>query len=207
MRPAGDPSGEFLITVKVQNNVLRQAMLDAGFQTAWALSQAAKVNNAQIGNYLNLKQPPLNLQGEWRVDILRIAGALNRLPEQLFPAGFLTQALARNTVTRTMDAAEVYALTSSPRNAEKMLIADEALGDLERALGRLTPRQERVLVLLFGLRGVRSHTLEEIGEMLHVGRERVRAISLQAQRKLKHKGLGLEQVYRTLIAATAEDKP
>ena len=55
-----------------------------------------------------------------------------------------------------------------------------------RVLSRLTPREERVLRMRFGI-GVNSdHTLEEVGQQFTVTRERIRQIEAKALRKLKH---------------------
>lgn len=58
----------------------------------------------------------------------------------------------------------------------------------EQVLGmdNLTPREQRVLQLRFGLDGGRSHTLEEVGREFGVTRERIRQIEAKALRKLRH---------------------
>jgi len=55
---------------------------------------------------------------------------------------------------------------------------------MDMVLKRLSPREERVLRLRFGLEGDRVHTLEEVGQLLNVTRERVRQIEHKALRKL-----------------------
>jgi len=57
---------------------------------------------------------------------------------------------------------------------------------LEEVMGTLTPREQRVLVLRFGLEDGRTRTLEEVGEEFDVTRERIRQIEAKALRKLKH---------------------
>ena len=56
----------------------------------------------------------------------------------------------------------------------------------ERVLATLTPREERVLRLRFGIGENTDHTLEEVGRDFEVTRERVRQIEAQALRKLRH---------------------
>ena len=57
---------------------------------------------------------------------------------------------------------------------------------MERMLATLSPREERVLRMRFGI-GVRAdHTLEEVGQALAVTRERIRQIESKALRKLRH---------------------
>lgn len=57
---------------------------------------------------------------------------------------------------------------------------------LEEVLESLTPREEKVLKLRFGLEDGRSRTLEEVGKEFNVTRERIRQIEAKALRKLRH---------------------
>jgi RNA polymerase primary sigma factor len=57
---------------------------------------------------------------------------------------------------------------------------------LEEVLDTLTPREEKVLRLRFGLDDGRSRTLEEVGQEFGVTRERIRQIEAKALRKLRH---------------------
>jgi RNA polymerase primary sigma factor len=55
-----------------------------------------------------------------------------------------------------------------------------------RVLETLTPREERVLRMRFGIGMNKNHTLEEVGQQFTVTRERIRQIEAKALRKLKH---------------------
>ena len=57
---------------------------------------------------------------------------------------------------------------------------------MSTVLSSLTPREERVLRLRFGLNLNKDYTLEEVGKIINVNRERVRQIEAKALRKLKH---------------------
>ena len=57
---------------------------------------------------------------------------------------------------------------------------------LEDVLATLTPREEEVLRMRFGLRDGKPHTLEEVGKEFDVTRERIRQIESKALRKLRH---------------------
>ncbi len=57
---------------------------------------------------------------------------------------------------------------------------------LQEVLGTLTPREQKVLILRFGLEDGRSRTLEEVGKEFNVTRERIRQIEAKALRKLRH---------------------
>ena len=66
--------------------------------------------------------------------------------------------------------------------AGRQLLRRELLGVLKS----LTPREERVITLRFGLEDGRARTLEELGREFNVTRERVRQIEAKALRKLRH---------------------
>ena len=53
-------------------------------------------------------------------------------------------------------------------------------------MSTLTPREERVLRMRFGIGMNSDHTLEEVGKQFSVTRERIRQIEAKALRKLKH---------------------
>jgi RNA polymerase primary sigma factor len=55
-----------------------------------------------------------------------------------------------------------------------------------RALALLTPREERIVRMRFGLGMNSDHTLEEVGQQFAVTRERIRQIEAKALRKLRH---------------------
>ncbi|MBU2535013.1 MAG: RNA polymerase sigma factor RpoD [Chloroflexota bacterium] len=66
--------------------------------------------------------------------------------------------------------------------ASKQLLKEQ----IEDVLSTLTPREQRVLQLRFGLEDGRSRTLEEVGKEFNVTRERIRQIEAKALRKLRH---------------------
>ena len=71
----------------------------------------------------------------------------------------------------------------APADAASHTLLKETLGSV---LDSLTPREEKVLRLRFGLEDGRSRTLEEVGKEFNVTRERIRQIEAKALRKLRH---------------------
>ncbi len=71
----------------------------------------------------------------------------------------------------------------APDEAALKTITNE---DIDSVLKTLTPREEAVIRLRFGLEDGRCHTLEEVGMEFHVTRERIRQIEAKALRKLRH---------------------
>ena len=72
---------------------------------------------------------------------------------------------------------------SEPADAATYMMLREQLTSV---LKTLTPREEKVLYLRYGLLDGKLHTLEEVGEYFDVTRERVRQIEAKALRKLRH---------------------
>ena len=71
----------------------------------------------------------------------------------------------------------------APDDAALKTITNE---DIDTVLKTLTPREEQVIRLRFGLKDGRCHTLEEVGSEFNVTRERIRQIEAKALRKLRH---------------------
>ena len=71
----------------------------------------------------------------------------------------------------------------SPANATAFTVFQERLDEV---LGSLTEREEKVLRLRFGLGDGYPRTLEEVGSVFNVTRERVRQIEAKALRKMRH---------------------
>ncbi len=72
---------------------------------------------------------------------------------------------------------------SEPSEAASFTLLKEQLVEV---MSTLTPREEKVLRLRFGIEDGRSRTLEEVGKEFNVTRERIRQIEAKALRKLRH---------------------
>lgn len=72
---------------------------------------------------------------------------------------------------------------SEPSEAASFTLLKEQLVEV---LSTLTPREEKVLKLRFGIEDGRTRTLEEVGKQFNVTRERIRQIEAKALRKLRH---------------------
>lgn len=73
--------------------------------------------------------------------------------------------------------------TATPVDAASYMLLREQLGEV---MNSLTEREKQVLILRFGLADGRARTLEEVGKVFEVTRERIRQIEAKALRKLRH---------------------
>jgi RNA polymerase primary sigma factor len=83
-----------------------------------------------------------------------------------------------------MDAADPHAAVE----------ADALARCMTEALAELTPREQRILRMRFGIDGAGDHTLEEVGKVFGVTRERIRQIEAKALEKLRHPALARKLV-------------
>jgi len=81
-------------------------------------------------------------------------------------------------------------------DAERIEISEQ----IQKVLKSLTPKEETVIRMRFGIGMERDHTLEEVGRQLSITRERVRQIESKALRKLKHPSR--LRVLKTLMSAS-----
>jgi RNA polymerase primary sigma factor len=136
----------------------------------------------------------------------RLKQELGREPgiEEIAEAAALTPEVVQSL--QTLNAAEIRLDAPIGDSDDSQLVerfmADEALEPeeaveerllsehIEKALDTLAERDARVVRLYFGLDGGREHTLEEIGNMLGVTRERVRQLRDRALKRLREGDLG-----------------
>ncbi len=176
----------------------------------WWIRQAILASLANHGRSVRV---PLNRAS----DLARIFREKERLkqdlgrepsPEELSQATDLTPELIESL--QTLNAAEIRLDAPIGDSEDSQLVerfineeAAEPEQDVEAnllsesvrsALETLEPRDAKVLTLYFGLEGEREHTLEEIGNMLGVTRERIRQLRDRALRRLRegNKGSALE---------------
>jgi RNA polymerase primary sigma factor len=81
--------------------------------------------------------------------------------------------------------------------ADDALIETDLSEQIRRVLATLTPREEKILRLRFGIGNKSEHTLEEVGNDFSVTRERIRQIEAKALRKLRH--VSRSKALRTFI--------
>ncbi len=79
---------------------------------------------------------------------------------------------------------DVLMISEAP-SPDRGLLNDSLRKEIERALATLTLREANIIKLYFGLNGRHPHTLEEIGEVMELTRERVRQIKEKAIKRLK----------------------
>ena len=182
---------DYRVELKVKNNNILRKIEEAGYKT---VGEFCRLNNrpswqSQIGSYVNLKETPLNAAGDFYPHVYEMSDILNCSPEDLFTQTQLQTALETNKRTIQVNEAEMeFMLNHAP---EPLLLEDKIHADrlpekIDEILKTLTPREEKIISLRFGLDGVPPQTLEEVGHLFGVTRERIRRIEVKALRKMRH---------------------
>lgn len=77
-------------------------------------------------------------------------------------------------------------LASESLSPDAKLIGESLRKEIDRSLGTLSPRESDIIKLYYGLNGEPPYSLEEIGKLFNLTRERVRQIKEKAIKRLKH---------------------
>jgi RNA polymerase sigma factor (sigma-70 family) len=201
---------DFRVEVKVKNNRLLEQLEKAGFESIADFSRKTGINQGLVGDYANMKEKALTKDGQYKPSVLRLSEALKCMPEDLFPTAQLTQKLATNKQFFTANESELFDLTSSLRSAamspERQLMQSDANRVVKQLLLTLTPREQRLLDLRFGLTDGEEKTLDQVADLFGIHRERVRQIQAKAMRKMKHpfRSRQLREYYEELTTDPTE---
>jgi RNA polymerase primary sigma factor len=119
-------------------------------------------------------------------EVLELAEVLGWEPAQIaFLRDIDQDPLSLDAPLASDDAVVADLVASTAYDTEKVVLASIVADDLRSALKELTPRQRNVLLLRYGLDGKHERTLEEIGQLHSLTRERIRQIVLEAKEKLE----------------------
>ena len=181
---------DYRIEIKVKNNRLLTKIEGAGYSSVAKFADTIGMNRTVIYRIVSMKSAALDEEGYYRPEALRIAKFLNCTPQDIYPPAQMRGAMKENKAQITANANEVDSLTSSLRtlafSPERKMILDEAKQALKAVMMTLTPKEQRILDLRYGLTYGEEKTLDEVGAMFGVSRERIRQQEMKALRKMRH---------------------
>jgi RNA polymerase sigma factor (sigma-70 family) len=172
------------IIVRLKNDNFYQARVQAGYMSMASLSRASGINQMTLGRFESFQCVPV------RQDIIeKIEKTLHVPFEYLFSEEVMA---ATGKIPKMFEFVKESPLL--PENAVLLLpenapMTGEEKEDrnlrLEKVVRELSPREQLVLTKRFGLFGEPALTLEKIGEICHLTRERIRSIEYKAIRRLR----------------------
>lgn len=179
------------------NRILLARLNEAGIENITDLRyrierDKGRIESTVLSMLCEGRVPARRENGKWSAAALQIADLLAYEPNELFDephqwgkraaAAIAREGMAIMTADETMRR-EMNADAESP---ERSLIELEISAAIHQAIASLTPREERVVRLFYGIGINHDHSLEEVAEQFSVTRERIRQILEKALRKLKH---------------------
>jgi len=142
-------------------------------------------------NTCNRAARKLRSRGGYEVSAVEIADYLDKPVEHVRKMLQLDARTASSTIT-DVDGGERSALEvlevlpdNQDTNPEKQLQSEDELSSLEYCVSKLREKERQVVMHRFGLNGYKALTLEEVGDILGVTRERVRQIQVSAIEQLR----------------------
>lgn len=143
----------------------------------------------RIKNITNMRKKLKQKDGGREPSEGEIAKALNIKKEEVRKAiGMAKQDISLDAPIQSTDNLYFFDVISSKSypSPEEIFFRNNFKEEIMRQLNKLPPRESKILVLYFGLNNNRPHTLEEIGGLLNLSRERVRQLKEKALNKIRN---------------------
>lgn len=177
---------DYILEIKIKNGLIVNAMRQRGFESVAQLSRACGVPQSKLGNILNLKEPALNNEGEWKLAVIRLCECLNKMPCELFNQQQQESFIKINKVERYISKAEIAYAMQNNKTIDESLDENTTRNIVRAAIEQsLTVREQRIISLRFGIDG-EVKTLDEIALEIGVSRERIKQIEAKALRKFRY---------------------
>ncbi len=182
---------DYRLEVKVKNNIFYKTMIKNKYYSLAELSRASGVSQNELSKIMNLKMSVYKVSKEGHEEMRpayqKLCDFFYCEPEDLSPLAHLYDALYKNKTIKEIDIGEMETvLLDRQQTPDKLIEQQDLQKTISKALCGLTPREERVLRMRFGLDGSEPMTLEEVGKAFGVTSARIRSIEGKAIHKLKH---------------------
>ena len=185
---------DYSILVKVRNGRIRSAMQDCGIESASELARLAQVSPSDVGKLINLKELPLLRDGSWRPVVIKIATALNKVPDELFSERQLQETyntneaekfVSENQIDKLLEAKLRPAISYSS-DIEDFVEVDDARTIITTLLENktkhwLSDKDKKIVMHVY----FEGNTLDDVSKKYGISRERVRQRLNKSVRKMR----------------------
>ena len=181
---------DYRLEIKVRNNAVLKRIEELGYESVPAFCLANNLQYPCVNEIIAFKAPFYRKKGQINGSIIRLANALQVLPDYIYPPERREAPLQRNKYITEVNKADLMQVSTSLRMDALPVDDRKMLDDFRPTLQRLmiealTPKEHRVLDMRFGLTSGDEQTLESVANTFNLSRERIRAIEAKAIRKMK----------------------
>ena len=176
---------DYRVKITIRNERLLAAMEGMGYKSVAEFSRNQGLNGVKVNEIISGKKTPLDREGNPKELTKEILEILNLTIEKAFTEKQL-KGFKKHTFEVKIEEEKLLQIISPAKNQEIKVIEQEVKSKLSEILSTLTPREEKILRMRFGIGMNTDHTLEEVGRKFFVTRDRIRQIEARALRKLKH---------------------
>ena len=176
---------DYRVKITIRNERLLAAMEGMGYKSVAEFSRNQGLNSVKVREIFSGKIPPLDREGNPKELTKEILEILNLTIEKAFTEKQL-KGFKKHTFEVKIEEEKLLQIINPAENQEIKVIEQEVKSKLSEILSTLTPREEKILRMRFGIGMNTDHTLEEVGRKFFVTRDRIRQIEARALRKLKH---------------------
>ena len=177
---------DYRLKITIRNNRILSKIESLGYVSVRKFCKQFDLDYQRTTEIINGKLKPFNDKGT----IIKICDQLLSLLGLELHDAFTDRQLQGFNKTGfifKLKEKEMLELVDPVQNQEIKIIENDIQKKIADAMNkRLTPKQKEILSLKYGFNGHVEHTLDEIGKMYGVSRERIRQIILKSERLLQH---------------------
>jgi len=176
---------DYRVKITIRNERLLKAIEDAGYKSARQFAIQNAIEPERVGRLIRGAEKPIDKKGRVTKNCSEILSLLNKTLKECFTDRQL-EGFKSNTFETRVEETELMQLVNPVKNNEVRLIEQDVQLNLNEIFSKyLSPREEKVLRMRYGIGLNTDHTLEEVGLQFSVTGERIKQIEAKALRKLR----------------------
>ena len=177
---------DYRLKITIRNDRLLSRMESLGYTSVRKFCKQFNLEYQPTTEIINGKLKPLNEKGTPKKSCDQLLAILGLELQEAFTDKQI-QGFNKTGYMFKLKEKEMLALIDPAQNQERKMIGHDVQKKIAEAIDkRLNVKQKKILSLKYGLNGHVEHTLDEIGKLFNVSRERIRQIIGKSERMLKH---------------------
>jgi len=177
---------DYRIKITIRNDRLLSAIEKAGYRSARQFALHNAIEPERVGRLIRGAEKPIDKHGNVTKNCSEILSILNKTLKECFTDRQL-EGFKNTTFETKIEEKDLKKLINPIKSHEVKVIEQDVQLSLNEIFSKnLTPREEKVLRMRFGIGLDTDYTLEEVGLQFSLTGERVKQIEKKALRKLKH---------------------